>query len=155
MPATAVAFSGGHFHPFTRNSNLSRTGEQPLFGSRLYVESLIQKVSEERERFHYLEASYEFASEAEHRFLEQNRYLVALLAEAVGHIRRIFGNERVPELRLYESREEMGASELAVRIPSSHSPSETLSLIDRLDEEWWLDVMDRANGKLFFTVEFV
>jgi hypothetical protein len=73
--------------------------------------------------------------------------LLAFLLEARWEIRRVFGNDIVLEIELDPDPEE-DFEGLFIIIRTSLSPEDSLDLLDRLDEEWWLDVDDNISNIL-------
>jgi len=78
--------------------------------------------------------------------------LVPLLLEAAKEIAKHFDE---PELVL-EVVEGLTAEDqgLVVSINTDLPPEEAMARMDRFDEEWWVDVQDRAQGRVCIDVEF-
>jgi hypothetical protein len=94
--------------------------------------------------------------EAEHPgevagYVKQHPSVAPLLAEAPREIAAIFGNAERPRLHLAEDPETRD-SWLAVGIPVATDGLGNLSLIDALDERWWLDRMRTTDAVLVFEV---
>ena len=88
------------------------------------------------------------------RFLEENSFLIPLLQEARTHIKRYFPYSDVV-LEVVTDPEIMDERDLVAFIVVDQrveNPGETL---DRLDEEWWLDASERAQGQFHITLEFI
>lgn len=84
-------------------------------------------------------------------FIERKPHLVLLLLEAYTVIHWYFHGVRLV-LRPVES-EEDGTEQLGLYIVvPQHDPDDAIARLAALDEEWWLDAMDRAFGELFITV---
>jgi hypothetical protein len=73
--------------------------------------------------------------------------LLAFLLEARWEIGRVFGNDIVLEIELDRDPEE-DFEGLFITIKTKLSPEDSLNLLDRLDEEWWLSVDDNIRTKL-------
>jgi hypothetical protein len=86
-------------------------------------------------------------------FLEENPFLIPLLQEAYTHIKRHFPLSDVV-LEVVTDPEIMGQKDLVVFIVVEQKAEEASRALDRLDEEWWLDTLDRAEDKLHITLEF-
>jgi hypothetical protein len=86
-------------------------------------------------------------------FLEENLFLIPLLQEAYTHIKRHFPLSDVV-LEVVTDPEIMGQKDLVVFIVVKQKAEEASQALDRLDEEWWLDTLDRAEDKLHITLEF-
>lgn len=78
--------------------------------------------------------------------------LWAFLLEAPWEIRRVFGDGIVLELELHHDPEE-DFEGLFIAIKTNLSPEDSLNLLDRLDEEWWLDVNDDISNILEIMVK--
>ena len=78
--------------------------------------------------------------------------LWAFLLEAHREIRRVFGNDIVLELELHHDPEE-DFEGLFITIRTNLSPEDSLNLLDRLDEEWWLYVDDDISNILEIMVK--
>lgn len=87
-------------------------------------------------------------------FLHAYPFLVPLLVEAYSKITDYF--EASPEvvLEVITDPEAANDHELFAFIRTSLPPDEAMSRLDQLDKEWWLDVADRAEGKLCIHIEF-
>jgi len=88
------------------------------------------------------------------RFLEDHFYLTSLLNEARLYIARYFPDAPVT-LKL-EADPEGGAQneQLMVLIGTTNSPEVALANLKRFDEDWWLDKVAQARGKMAINVEF-
>lgn len=86
-------------------------------------------------------------------FLQAHPSLVPLLEEAHGKIAEFFGSFEIV-LEVVTDPEAIDDHELFAFIRTTLPPDEALSKLNRLDQEWWLDAADRAEGKLCIHVEF-
>ncbi|NMG83274.1 MAG: hypothetical protein GIS02_03590 [Methanosarcinales archaeon] len=135
------------------------TGFQP---SNAYVYSFnfynlikdIETLRKERE-FAVLSPFYVFSdghSEAEViQFINDHPFLRNILSEAPRHVFSIFGKNVLLYLELNRDYEE-DFEGLFIIIKTNLSPEESLNLLDRFDEEWWLDVDDDISNILEITV---
>jgi len=74
------------------------------------------------------------------RFLLTHNYLIDPLYEVYDQIRRIFG-ESIVQIRLEHDRDpEEDFEGLFITIETNLPVSQSLDLLERFDEEWWLDV---------------
>ena len=78
--------------------------------------------------------------------------MIEILFEAGEQIRRIFGEVVNLSLELHHDPEE-DFEGLFIIIKTNLSPEESLDLLDKFDEEWWLDVDASISKKLEVTVE--
>lgn len=74
------------------------------------------------------------------RLLLTRDYLIESLFEAYKQIRRIFGQNIVEVCLEYDSDPEEDFEGLSILVKTNLSPELSLDLLDKFDEEWWLDV---------------
>lgn len=86
-------------------------------------------------------------------FLKDHGFLYPLLNEARSQIYKYFGDVMV-SLEVYRYHEEPYEEELVVYIHSPFSVSEAMGRLDSLLQEWWLDNLDEAKGKMGFDLRF-
>jgi hypothetical protein len=86
-------------------------------------------------------------------FLEENPFLIPLLQEAHIHIKKLFPNSDVV-LEVVTDPEIAGEKDLVAFIVVGENVEDASEMLDRLDEEWWLDALDRAQGQFHITLEF-
>ncbi len=87
-------------------------------------------------------------------FLQAHPFLFPLLVEAHGKIAEYFEPSTKPILEVIADPESEDSQELFVLILTHDTPEEALSRLDRLDQEWWLDVLPQARGKMTIDVEY-
>lgn len=87
-------------------------------------------------------------------FLQGHKELISLLNEAYKELRKYFLTEDL-KLELVSDAEIAGDQQLFVYISTSLSVTDALKKLDKFDEQWWLDRIDRANGLLNFNLRFV
>jgi hypothetical protein len=87
-------------------------------------------------------------------FLEENSFLVPLLQEAYTHIKRHFPDSDVV-LEVVTDPEIMDEKALVAFIVVKQTAKEASQALNRLDKEWWLNALERAEDKLHITLEFV
>jgi hypothetical protein len=87
-------------------------------------------------------------------FIQEHKELVSLLTEAFKELRKYFPTEDF-KLQLVSDPEIAGEQQLFVYISTSLSVTDALKKLDKFDEKWWLDRIDRANGLLNFNLRFV
>jgi hypothetical protein len=88
-------------------------------------------------------------------FMRAHPFLVPLLEEVRGQIAQYFGLTPEVILEVVTDPEAENDLDLFAFIRTSLPPDEALSKLDRLDQEWWLDRVDHAEGKLCIDVEFL
>jgi hypothetical protein len=86
-------------------------------------------------------------------FMGEHPDLFGLLHEAREKIREYFGSDAKVQLDLTADPDDRSSHELFVRIISKLRTKEALHILDRLDEEWWLDASLASHGNMNITVE--
>ncbi len=81
--------------------------------------------------------------------------LVEVLLEAHVYLQKYFGPDPRVTLEVVSDPEVEGMDELFAYIVTTLSVDEALARLDRLDEEWFLDQIDRVDGRFNFNLEFV
>lgn len=84
-------------------------------------------------------------------FLREHSYLVEILLEGFFKIGDVFGPTPSLELELHIDPEE-NYEEVFALIRTYQAPEEALRLLNKLDEEWFLNVIGRTKGKLNFAL---
>jgi hypothetical protein len=103
-----------------------------------------------------IELPYKFRDRLEvEQFLQEHGFLLPLLVDAYPVIEKHFGPHPDVVLEVVTDPEGPDESDLVAFIRTSLSPDQVLDKLNRLDEEWFLDVMDMTQGKLCIHVEFV
>ncbi|KPJ64925.1 hypothetical protein AMJ44_11925 [candidate division WOR-1 bacterium DG_54_3] len=87
-------------------------------------------------------------------FLESHPFLVSLLLEARSKISVYFPEYPAVFLQLLIDPEIPKDVQLIASIRTNLSPDEALDRLNSLDEGWWLESIDRAQGELCIHVEF-
>lgn len=87
------------------------------------------------------------------RFLRASPYLVALLEEAFGHIRRVFGSDAALSAEVVVEPDDPDFVELFVTIRVDKRPREAVTMLYEFQDTWFLSVLDRTEDKLNFEVE--
>lgn len=81
------------------------------------------------------------------QFIKDHLFLLNTLLEAPRHILSIFGRDVLLYLELNRDHEE-DFEGLFIIIKTNLSPEDSLNLLDRLDEKWWLYVDDDISNIL-------
>lgn len=84
-----------------------------------------------------------------YNFLRENQFLISLLFEAYFEIMDIFGKDVNLSLKVSKDDE---YEKLYLLINSSHQ--DAYDLLDKLDENWWIDVIPRAKNKMNIDLEY-
>ena len=88
-------------------------------------------------------------------FIARNLFLVDLLKDARQKISEYFGDEFIPRLEISYIPESNILDELWVLIPTKLPVSQALDMLDRFDEEWWLDASEQAHCKMNIKMAYV
>lgn len=88
--------------------------------------------------------------EALEHFIEKNG-LTNVLWEAVPHIRRIFGSDTQFYLELSDD-PDGDFREIFIVIKTSYEIEKSLQQLDRLDQEWFLSIVNKIGNTLNITV---
>lgn len=87
------------------------------------------------------------------RFLNKYPFLVSLLLEAHKKIGDYFPNSQV-FLEVVTDPETINDHQLVTFIATNLVPDKAVDSLNRFDDDWWLDALDRAQGKLCINLEF-
>lgn len=110
----------------------------------------------ESQRLHQLEEMYSLRNAPTvRRFLRAYPQLVDVLLGAHVYLQKYFGPDPQVTLKVVSDPEVEGMEELFAYILTSLPVDEALARLDRLDEEWFLDQLDRVGGRFNFNLEFV
>jgi hypothetical protein len=109
----------------------------------------------ESQHLHQLEEAYALRDPATvQRFLRTCPQLIEVLLEAHVYLQKHFGPDPQVTLEVVSDPEAESMDELFAYIITSLPVDEALARLDMLDEEWFLDQLDRVNGQLNFNLEF-
>lgn len=86
-------------------------------------------------------------------FLRKNDFLVPLLIEANKEIKKHFPESQT-YLELVSDPEAVDEWQLFLYISTKLAPREARPILKRLDNEWWLAALERAQGKLCISLEY-
>lgn len=108
------------------------------------------------EEINALPSKYEIYNfEEVKNLLSKNRFLISLLEEISNKIYQYYGNTQKISLEVFYEPDFPQSSELWASILTELSAEEARSIMDRMDEEWWLENIDRANCKLNIGIDYV
>ena len=88
-------------------------------------------------------------------FLFAHPQLVEVLLDAHVYLQKYFGPDPQVTLEVVSDPEVEGMDELFAYILTPLPVDEALARLDRLDEEWFLDQLDRVAGRFNFNLEFL
>ncbi|OGF56907.1 MAG: hypothetical protein A2Z21_07335 [Candidatus Fraserbacteria bacterium RBG_16_55_9] len=99
---------------------------------------------------------YEFVKKPEvDAYLQRYKFLERILAEAAAEIREAFGFAINLSLEVRYDPEAPDEAALFAYIHTDLPPDEALEKLDRFDQEWLLDQLDRIDGKLNFNLKYI
>ncbi len=108
------------------------------------------------EKFTSLTPQYEIPKiEEVKNFLSKSQFLFPLLEEIPNKIHQYFGNNQRLSLKVSFEPDFPQSSELWVSILTELPAKEAFLILEKFDEEWWLESMDRADCKLNIILKFV
>jgi hypothetical protein len=87
------------------------------------------------------------------RFIGRSQSLLDLLSEARSHLSTYFPGSKLA-LRVITDPESVDDCQLVLFIMTNLAPENALSRLQQFDDAWWVDALDRAQGKLCITLEF-
>lgn len=93
-------------------------------------------------------------SAAVEAYLRSNDFLTCILSEAHEKITDLFGPGAQVSLKVVEEPEAKDSRRLFILIRPDMRPKEAIGRLDKLDENWWLDALPAARGKLSIDVEY-
>jgi predicted HTH domain antitoxin len=102
-----------------------------------------------------LEERYVFRGPQVRPFLQAYPHLTGFLLDAFPYLQKHFGPSPSVELDVIRDPEIGPTGELIAYILTPLSVDEAQARLDRLDDEWLLDELDRVDGLLNFSLEFV
>jgi hypothetical protein len=102
----------------------------------------------------HLKAQFFLRGESEIlQFIATNQFLLDLLPEAQSNIINYFPGSELA-LRVITNPEGVDDSQLVLFIITNLTPEDALSMLQQFDDAWWIDALDRTQGKLCITLEF-
>ena len=87
-------------------------------------------------------------------FLFENDYLIPVLYVAPEFIKKYFPDSQI-ELEVYRDPEIPEWKRLFVYIVVKVEPEEALEIMNKLEDEWWLDAMVKTKGKMGLLFKYV
>jgi hypothetical protein len=89
------------------------------------------------------------------KFLQRNLFLLELLIEASKKIKTYFENNVEMSLEVIADPENASSRQLYIFIHTQLETQDALLLLDKLDEDWWLDVAPKANGLMNISLGYL
>jgi hypothetical protein len=138
-----------------RDNNLEETGLSRLLESTFFDISVNEQSNKPQIEAHQLEQFYIFREKAEIvQFLEAKKFLLPLLEDTYTTIRSYFPASDLL-LEVVIDPEIANERQLVIFIAIKENAEEASEVLDKFDEDWWMDNMDRAQGSLCITLEFL
>lgn len=88
-------------------------------------------------------------------FLGNNLFLLDLIGEIPSQIRKYFGKKQKLVLEFFLDPEDPNWHRLHILVPTNSSVDEARTLMDKFDENWWLDNEPRSNSKIMVNLRYV
>ncbi len=88
-------------------------------------------------------------------FLRRNRFLVPLLREIPEKIYHYFGKDQKLALKVSFEPDSPQLSELWILVLTELTAKEAFPILEKFDEEWWLENLDRTDCKLNISLEYI
>ena len=85
-------------------------------------------------------------------FLDDHPFLLPLLERVGPAVRRFFGPDAVVSLTVDHDREAAANQELHAVVETGWPAADALSRLATFDDQWWLDELPAARGKLSITL---
>lgn len=127
--------------------------QEPLEPTAIWQDTGASTVRVSQAVIQWLERLYTFRQREEVLwFLERYPFLVSLLLEAYDRIGAYFPYSQV-FLQVVTDPEATDDDQVVVFIATALDPDEAVESLERFDDEWWLDALDWARGKLCIDVE--
>jgi len=138
-----------------RDNNLEETGLSCLLEPTFFDIRVNEQSNRPQTEAHQLEQLYIFREKAEIlHFLEAKKFLLPLLEDAYTTIRSYFPASDLL-LEVVIDPEITHERQLVIFIAIKENAEEASEALDKLDEDWWMGNMDRAQGSLCITLEFI
>jgi hypothetical protein len=110
----------------------------------------------ESTRLHRLEEMYSFRdATAVRRFLQMHPHVVRVLLDAYPYLLKHFGPDPQVVLEVISDREAESWDQLFAYVCTPLPVNEALARLDKLDQEWFLDQLDRVEDLFNFNLEIV
>jgi hypothetical protein len=107
-------------------------------------------------RLRELEEMYSFRDRtAVRRFLQAHLSLIDFILEARFYVSEVFGPDTEVELEVFSDPEVEGQEQLFANILTSLPVDEALGGLEKLDVEWFLDQLDRVDGRFNLDLVFI
>ena len=152
---TSSAVINAMFVKTERDNNLEKNGLSRLVEPTFFDIRVNEQSSRPRLETHQLEQVYIFREKVEIlQFLEERQFLIPLIKDAYTNIRNYFPVSDL-FLEVVIDPEIANERQLVIFIAIKENAEGASEALDKLDEDWWMDTMDRAQGSLCITLEFI
>ncbi|MCG3159838.1 MAG: hypothetical protein JMDDDDMK_00863 [Acidobacteria bacterium] len=117
---------------------------------------ILSELEQARRHFIFKDVDYVFKRPAPvEDFLRENPFLISLILEAREQIRRYFGADHTLALQLFYDPENPQNRQLILLIQARDGFEKVRPLLDQLNEGWWFDAIERAQGLLDIIPEYL
>lgn len=141
-----------------RGTNRRNSETIKIFDLLQDISPLIEKRRREylKQEFNSLSSLYEFREQENiENFILKNDFLFNILKEARIQIRKVFGENTRLALKISSELEPISSEELWILILTELTAKEAFPLLEKFDENWWLDNLGKANAKLNIRLEYI
>lgn len=110
----------------------------------------------EEKKIEVLGEKIEFGTKIEvTAFLLKNDFLIRIIDEAVEKIREIFKNEKLKLVVETDPEVPVDSKVLSLKVFTKMDPISAIDSLDKLNEEWWLEIKPKTKQKLIIEEEYV
>lgn len=143
--------------PEGRTMSAMRWPHRTEYLTRLWQEDTSgSTVAEQKAKIGQLREAYTFRQEIQvHRFLRAQPEIADFLLEAYEYLERYFGPSLQVDLEVVTDPEIECSEEMVGYIVTPLAVDDALAQLDKLDEVWFLNQLDRVGGRFNFNLEFV
>lgn len=117
---------------------------------------VLSELEQARQHFIFRDVDYVFKRPAPvEDFLLEHPFLIGMILEAREQIRRYFSTDYTLVLQPFYDPDAPQNRQLILLIQTPRAFEEVRPLLDQLNEGWWFDAIERAQGSLDIMTEYV
>jgi len=122
----------------------------------LKLAPILSELEQARQRFVFRDVDYVFKRPASvEDFLRENPFLIGLILEAREQVRKYFSADHTLALQLFHDPENPRNRQLIILIQTPGVSEEVRPLLDQMNEGWWFDAIEKAQGLLDIMPEYI
>ncbi|MBA2606916.1 MAG: hypothetical protein H0U96_08630 [Acidobacteria bacterium] len=88
-------------------------------------------------------------------FLRENNFLLDLLEDIPSKLKKFFGSKSKLALELLSEPDFPSSREIFVLVLTEEEAEQARNKMNKFDEKWWLEQLDRARCKLNVSLEYI